>query len=102
MATTSISGPGFPVIPVAPRTDGDNYCFTGQVKNLSSGLQSYLVIAALLYDSQDKMIKFSDYKDFGPPTIEGDQTLLSEICISPPIRMWLATSCGPGGNSLLF
>lgn len=79
----------------APRTDfnfenvsqsinGEFYCVRGQLRNPGGALTDYLVIAVLLYDAQNNVVKFADESD-GPPIFAVGERLKSfEICIAPP------------------
>jgi hypothetical protein len=56
----------------------DNYyCLTGQVQNLGAQLHTYLMVVAVLYDSQDRMINFSEYYEPAP----ADELSDFEICV---------------------
>lgn len=62
------------------------YCLTGQVRNLGNPLQEYLIVMAVLYDSQDHVIKFGEYYAPDPTVIRGDQLELFEICVDSVSR----------------
>lgn len=62
------------------------YCFSGQVRNQGDAVQEYLVIMAVLYDSQDQMINFGEYYAADPATVTGDQTADFDFCIEPVSR----------------
>jgi hypothetical protein len=64
--------------------DGDNYCLEGALQNPGSELQQYIAVVAILYDSQNNVINFSDTFESGPQGISGDQTLGFEVCVEPP------------------
>lgn len=61
----------------------DAYCLTGQVEN-PSGLQEYLIIAAVLYDGQGNVVNFSDDFKSDPAELDSDEGVDFEICIAPP------------------
>lgn len=54
------------------------------MRNPGGGLQDYLVIVAVLYDSQDKVVNFGDYYEPYPEDVVGDQTLTFETCTDSP------------------
>ncbi|MBE7556978.1 MAG: hypothetical protein HS126_38560 [Anaerolineales bacterium] len=56
------------------------YCISGELKNHGGELQDYLVIALILYDSQENVISFSYYEELDPEWIEGDDELDFELC----------------------
>jgi uncharacterized protein YgiM (DUF1202 family) len=62
----------------------DVYCLTGELQNPEGQLQEYLLIVAILYDSQDNVINFGDYYAANPGDIVGDQSLDFEVCIDSP------------------
>ncbi len=70
----------FEFLDVNQRDEDGAYCLEGKLRNPGDELQDYLVIVAVLYDNQDTMINFSDYTEFGPTEVRGDQTLDFEIC----------------------
>jgi hypothetical protein len=55
----------------------ESYCLAGELQNLGAPLQEYVVIVAVLFDSQDRVLKFGEYYESGPV----DQSLEFEICI---------------------
>jgi YD repeat-containing protein len=62
------------------------YCLTGQVQNKGNPLQTYLIVMAVLYDTQDHVIKFGEYYAPDPTVIRGDQLEPFEICIDSVSR----------------
>ncbi len=65
-------------------TEDDVYCLEGNLRNPGSELEEYLIIAAVLYNSQDEVVNFGDYEEFGRAGLVGDETSTFEICVSPP------------------
>ncbi|MCS6909969.1 MAG: hypothetical protein NZM11_05295 [Anaerolineales bacterium] len=60
------------------------YCLRGQLRNPGNRLTEYLVIAGLLYDAQNNLVRFADVSD-GPPIFAmGDRLKSFEICLAPP------------------
>ena len=56
------------------------YCVAGELRNPGGELQEYVVMMAILYDSQEKVVNFGD--ELEPfPRILGDDTLEFEICV---------------------
>lgn len=74
----------FQFVEVNQSNEAGAYCVTGQLRNQGGSLHAYLVIAAVLYDAQDKVIAFGDQAEFGPTGVVGDQALPFEICIDRP------------------
>ncbi len=62
------------------------YCLTGQVQNMGNPLQEYLIVMAVLYDSQNHVIKFGEYYAPDPSVILGDQVEPFEICVDSVSR----------------
>ncbi len=56
------------------------YCLTGQLRNLGGPLQKYVVIMAVLYDEQDRMLGFGEYYEPDPKNGLSDQSLEFELC----------------------
>ncbi len=67
-------------------TESDAYCITGKLRNSGNELRDYLLIAAVLYDSQENVINFGDYEEFSASAIEGDRTSDFEICVYAPFQ----------------
>ena len=63
-------------------TEDEAYCLAGNVRNPKAALQDYLVIVAVLFDSQNNVLEFGDDFEAGP-TLERGQTLDFEICTDP-------------------
>ncbi|MCK6628320.1 MAG: FxLYD domain-containing protein [Anaerolineae bacterium] len=59
----------------------EDYCLTGQLQNPGGELHDFLVIAAVLYDSQGNVVNFGETYE---SALEGGETLDFEICIEPP------------------
>lgn len=62
----------------------DVYCVRGALQNPDGGLQDYLVIVAVLYDDQDRVVNFGDYSEPYPMDVVGGQSSNFEICVGPP------------------
>jgi hypothetical protein len=69
---------------VSQWNEEDAYCLKGTLRNLGGQLQEYLIIMAVLYDDQDNVINFSEYEEYAPEEVLGDQTSTFEICVAPP------------------
>jgi hypothetical protein len=76
----------FTVSELNQRSEDGEYCLSGQLRNPGSELADYLIIAAVLYDAQNNVIKFGDYQEFGHDEIEGDTTASFDICVDPPAQ----------------
>ena len=61
-------------------TEDDTYCVEGVVHNSGSPLAEYLVVAAVLYDSQNNLVNFSDSGELGLET--GSDNAPFEICVN--------------------
>ncbi|MCB9078448.1 MAG: SH3 domain-containing protein [Anaerolineaceae bacterium] len=64
-------------------TEGDVYCVSGAVQD-AGDLNDYLIVAVILYDAQDNMVKFSDSGVFDAGDGIGEKNSPFEICIDPP------------------
>jgi hypothetical protein len=62
----------------------DLYCLEGQLQNPGAKLEDYLLIAAILYDSQDQVVNFGNYEEFAHDDLVGDESSTFEICVDPP------------------
>jgi hypothetical protein len=62
------------------------YCFSGQVRNQGEAVQEYLVVMAVLYDSQDHVINFGEFFADDPARVIGDQFTDFDFCIEPVSR----------------
>jgi len=63
---------------------GDEYCVAGRVRNPGSKLGSYLLVAAVLYDGENKVINYYyDYFDDALPVLAGEQTQDGTVCVDP-------------------
>lgn len=61
----------------------EKQCVIGKVRNPGGELQSYLVIAAVLYDTQDNVINYYDHLEQSIGNLKDDTTLDFEICVDP-------------------
>ncbi len=71
----------FNVSNVNQQTEGGDYCLAGELRNPGRELEDYLIVAAVLYDSQDNVLNFGDYEEFGQ--LQGNASNF-EICIDRP------------------
>lgn len=62
--------------------EGYGYCIGGTLRNPGSELQDYLVVVAVLYDGQDRVIGFGEHRA-DPKSVVGDETEEFEICVDP-------------------
>lgn len=61
----------------------EKQCVIGKVRNPGGELQSYLVIAAVLYDAQGNVINYYDHLEQSIGNLKDDTTLDFEICVDP-------------------
>ena len=61
----------------------DKQCVIGKVRNPGGELQSYLVIAAVLYDAQGNVINYYDHLEQSIGNLKDDTMLDFEICVDP-------------------
>jgi hypothetical protein len=71
----------FEFINVNEQNNGQTRCLTGSLKNLGGGLKDYVVIVAIWYDEQDKVLKFSNHYETNLTELTGDQPLDFEVCV---------------------
>lgn len=76
----------FQVLGLAQQQAEFGYCLTGQVQNMGDPLQEYLIVMAVLYDSQNHVVKFGEYYAPDPTAVLGDQLEPFEICIDSVSR----------------
>jgi hypothetical protein len=74
----------FEFLALNQRQEDDAYCVTGKLRNPGPKLKSYLLIALVLYDTQEIVINYADYEEFGYDRLSGDETALFDICVYPP------------------
>ena len=63
--------------------EGDEYCVISTIRNTGDELDDYLVVAVVLYDSEDKVINYYDYDEETPRDLIGDKTREVSICVDP-------------------
>ena len=73
----------FEYLEVSTITEGDDFCVTGKVRNTGSTLSSYLVVAAILFDGENKVINYHNYDEADPLDLVGDQVRDVSICVDP-------------------
>jgi uncharacterized protein YraI len=73
----------FEFLAVSSSSEWGDYCLSGELRNPGDVLEDYLVIVAVLYDHDDKVINFSDYEELALEDIVADQTLEFQICVDP-------------------
>jgi hypothetical protein len=61
--------------------ESGKFCVSGQLRNKGAPLQNYLVIATILYDSQDNIVNFSHQQEPSFAQMIGDHPLDVDICI---------------------
>lgn len=66
---------------VSQWNEGGKFCVTGQLRNRGNALQNYLVIATILYDSQNNIVNFSHQQESSFDQMIGDHPLDIEVCI---------------------
>lgn len=74
----------FEFLDVNQLTEDGNYCVAGRLRNPGDSLQWYLVIVAVLSDSQDNVLDFGKYFEYYPTDLVGDQVRDFKVCVSPP------------------
>jgi hypothetical protein len=81
-ATNETMRQDFEFLDLDSSSDGSDYCVVGKLRNLGGRLESYMVIAAVLYDAQDDVINF-DTDTLYPHQVVGDEPLDFEVCVDP-------------------
>lgn len=74
----------FQFLSIKQTNQQNDYCVSADLKNNGNDLSDYLIIAAVLYDGQNKVVNFSDWIEPAPAGIVGEDTYSFEICVSPP------------------
>jgi len=62
---------------------GGNYCVTGSLHNPGDQLQNYLMVVAVIFNDQDKIINFDSDTSAYPADVVGDETFDFEVCVDP-------------------
>jgi hypothetical protein len=73
----------FEFLDLSPQSDDEAYCLQGRLQNHGAALQNYVVITAILYDDQGKVINFGDSQDLDPEEVGSSPTGF-EVCVGPP------------------
>ncbi len=78
----------FEFVTVNEKREDGLYCLNGALKNPGSQLTDYLVIVAILYDDQGKVLRFFNARETAVTEVVGDRTLDFETCLeSPPANV---------------
>jgi hypothetical protein len=80
--STEMPRQDFEILEVIQATEDSNYCLSGKIRNPGSELQSYLVITAVLFDDQDKVVNYADYREAAPTGLGSGQTREFKICVA--------------------
>lgn len=64
-------------------TADDRYCVAGQLQNPGGQVDDYLIIAAVLYNSRDKVVNYGNQQQFGRIGLETGETAPFDICVEP-------------------
>jgi hypothetical protein len=72
----------FEFLNVNQRNEDGDYCLEGELRNSGDDLEEYLVIVAILYDSQGNVINFDFYDEYDPENVQDDDTSSFDICIA--------------------
>jgi hypothetical protein len=63
-----------------PLDGAHGYCIRGRLRNPGQALRNNLMIVAVLYDDQDRVVNFGDYFERQPQTVVGGEKLPFEVC----------------------
>jgi hypothetical protein len=66
--------------------ENDAYCVSGILQKSEDDLDNYLVMALILYDAQDNIVKFTDYGQFDAGEGVGKDDSPFNLCIDPPYQ----------------
>jgi hypothetical protein len=80
-ATSETPRQDFEFVGLSTSTQAGAYCVVGKLRNPGSKLSHYLVIAAALYDSQDRVINFDSLEVPTPGLVVGDVALSFSVCV---------------------
>lgn len=70
----------FEFLDVAAAPEGAAYCVTGRIRNPGESLRDYLMIAAVLYDSQNQVINYQTSRQDSFGDLVGEQTKDFRVC----------------------
>ena len=73
----------FEFLEVNPQAGADDYCLLGRLRNLGGQINAYLLVVAVLYDDQDRVINYSDDFQRFPDGLVGDTTTDFDVCVNP-------------------
>lgn len=74
----------FEFLEINASPQGDDYCLAGKVRNPGGELANYLLVAAVLYDGENKVINYNyDYFDEALLALVGEQTHDVALCVDP-------------------
>ncbi len=71
----------FEFVDITTAAEGGNHCVAGRLRNPGPPLSTYLVIAAVLYDSQDQVINYGFVNPASPANVIGDNTVDINLCV---------------------
>lgn len=66
------------------RNEGGDYCLAGKVQPEDEEPRDYIVIVAILYDTQGQVVGFGDNQDIFPEDVEDGQAASFEMCVPSP------------------
>jgi hypothetical protein len=58
----------------------DEYCVTARIRNLGQALDAYLMVVAVLYDSEDQVINWGIGYQPAPDNLVGAETVIASAC----------------------
>lgn len=71
----------FEFLEVTESAEGNATCLAGQLRNPGAALTASLVVGAVLFDSQDKVINYADQPQDAPETLGSGQTKAVKLCV---------------------
>jgi hypothetical protein len=74
----------FEFLDLEARNDDEDYCISGILGNPGAEVREYLVIAAILYDDQERVVNFIDYGIFGDVGLSSGDLVPFDLCVQPP------------------
>ncbi|MCB0175728.1 MAG: hypothetical protein KDJ97_34815, partial [Anaerolineae bacterium] len=62
------------------KDEGVDYCVSGEFNNPGEHLRNYLIITAIFYNSEDKVVNFGHYSVYYPEGVEADPGFDFDLC----------------------
>jgi hypothetical protein len=70
----------FDILDIVPRSEGERYCLSGNLKNSGSPLRRYLVLVTAFYDDADRLLGYQRQSVPQPEQLQGETLFEFDAC----------------------